>query len=85
MSLHFAHRCRLQTGLCPGKHLSVARGWHLKITTDHNSATLLPMDQMLWGSLVATLPASMIIPQAFKASATPPASVTVKADWRKVR
>lgn len=34
--------------------------------------------------LAATLPASIIIPRAFAASALPPASVTVGHDWKQV-
>ncbi|CAN0146457.1 unnamed protein product [Pylaiella littoralis] len=39
--------------------------------------------QVLVG-LVATLPASIIIPRAFAASAFPPASITVGHDWKQV-
>ncbi|CAM9229815.1 unnamed protein product, partial [Ectocarpus fasciculatus] len=35
-------------------------------------------------SLAATLPASIIVPRAFAASATPPPSVTAKRNWLKV-
>ena len=42
-------------------------------------------DQHFPRRLAATLPASIIIPTAFAASAMPPASVTVKVDWRKVK
>ncbi|CAM9699138.1 unnamed protein product [Ectocarpus sp. 12 AP-2014] len=35
-------------------------------------------------SLAATLPASIIVPRAFAASATPPPSVTAKRDWLQV-
>lgn len=34
--------------------------------------------------LAATLPASIIIPRAFAASAIPPPSVTVGHDWKQV-